>query len=121
MYYLYGKINRGHGICPLLGESVIRGFTIGSNRFSNETSLYLYTDTEQFTKICISLPLLRDLMPPFWLYSRLLGASRSSSCTSFWSPVNCLNASLASVINLPGLSAIAAFPAKRWCNNISIQ
>ena len=45
MYYLYGKINRGHGICPLyggcplLGESVIRGFTIGSNRFSNETSL----------------------------------------------------------------------------------
>ena len=34
MYYLYGKINRGHGICPLyggcplLGESVIRGFTV---------------------------------------------------------------------------------------------
>ena len=34
MYYLYGKINRGHGICPLyggsplLGESVNRGFTV---------------------------------------------------------------------------------------------
>ena len=34
MYYLYGKINRGHGICPLyggcplLGESAIRGFTV---------------------------------------------------------------------------------------------
>ena len=34
MYYLYGKLNRGHGICPLyggcplLGESVIRGFTV---------------------------------------------------------------------------------------------
>ena len=34
MYYLYGKINWGHGICPLyggcplLGESVIRGFTV---------------------------------------------------------------------------------------------
>ena len=34
MYYLFGKINRGHGIwplfggCPLLGESVIRGFTV---------------------------------------------------------------------------------------------
>ena len=34
MYYLYGKINRGHGICPLyggcplLGVSVIRGFTV---------------------------------------------------------------------------------------------
>ena len=34
MYYLYGKINRVHGIwplfggCPLLGESVIRGFTV---------------------------------------------------------------------------------------------
>ena len=34
MYYLYGKINRGHGICPLyggcphFGESVIRGFTV---------------------------------------------------------------------------------------------
>ena len=37
MYYLYGKINRGHGICPLyggcplLGESVIRGFTVLSS------------------------------------------------------------------------------------------
>ena len=34
MYYLYGKLNRGHRICPLyggcplLGESVIRGFTV---------------------------------------------------------------------------------------------
>ena len=34
MYYLYGKINRGHGIwplfggCPLLGESIISGFTV---------------------------------------------------------------------------------------------
>ena len=34
MHYIYGKINRGHGICPLyrgcplLGESVIRGFTV---------------------------------------------------------------------------------------------
>ena len=32
--YIYGKINRGHGICPLyggcplFGESVIRGFTV---------------------------------------------------------------------------------------------
>ena len=37
MYYLYGKNNRGHGICPLyggcplLGESVIRGFTVYVN------------------------------------------------------------------------------------------
>ena len=34
MYYLYGKINQGHGICPLFGgcpffgESAIRGFTV---------------------------------------------------------------------------------------------
>ena len=34
MYYLYGKINRGHAICPLyggcplFGESAIRGFTV---------------------------------------------------------------------------------------------
>ena len=34
MYYLYGQLNQGHGICPLyggcplLGESVIRGFTV---------------------------------------------------------------------------------------------
>ncbi len=34
MYYFYGKSNRGHGICPLyrgcplLGESVIRSFTV---------------------------------------------------------------------------------------------
>ena len=34
MYYLYGKINRGHSICPLyggrplFGESAIRGFTV---------------------------------------------------------------------------------------------
>ena len=34
MHYCYRKINRGHGIwplfggCPLLGESVIRGFTV---------------------------------------------------------------------------------------------
>ena len=33
-FQMYGKINRGHGICPLyggcplLGESVIRGFTV---------------------------------------------------------------------------------------------
>lgn len=34
MYYLYGKINRGHRICPLyggcplFGGSAIRGFTV---------------------------------------------------------------------------------------------
>ena len=38
MYYSYGKINRGHNICPLyggrplFGESVIRGFTVYSSK-----------------------------------------------------------------------------------------
>ena len=40
MHYLYGRINRGHGICPLyggcplFGESAInRGFTVYSRGF----------------------------------------------------------------------------------------
>ena len=42
MYYLYGKINQGHGICPLYGGSplfrgsAIRGFTVQLNSFRSQ-------------------------------------------------------------------------------------
>ena len=45
MYYLYGKINRGHRICPLYGDcplfggSAIRGFTV---QIMLIFSVYLY-------------------------------------------------------------------------------
>ena len=46
MSYLYGKFNRGHGTCPLyggcplLGESVTRGFTVLCSKLDSYATLY---------------------------------------------------------------------------------
>ena len=58
MYYLYGKINRGHGICPLyggcplLGESAIRGFTVIHEIYTYTT---MKDKQDAFHQISISL------------------------------------------------------------------
>ena len=52
MYYLYGKINRGHRICPLyggcplFGGSTIRGFTV----YPVLVYIYIYIRFEESRK-----------------------------------------------------------------------